>query len=139
DREQTTVLHVMNSDGSNCHQISFDMSHDRNPTVLSTGEILYSRWDHVGDRNQFTIFKINPDGTNLFIVYGAHSPGNSYLHPREMKDGRVMSTVMPLSKTREGGSIEIIDITHFSDIDSHLDGGTPPPPNQLGEVAGQFQ
>src|SRR5262249_21257884 len=78
DREQTAVLHVMNSDGTNCHQISFDQSHDRNPTVLSNGQILYSRWDHVGDRNQFTIFSVNPDGTNLFVVYGAHSPGNSY-------------------------------------------------------------
>src|SRR6266849_4310351 len=29
DREQTAVLHVMDSDGKNCHQISFDQSHDR--------------------------------------------------------------------------------------------------------------
>ncbi len=139
EREATTALHVMDNDGKNCKQISFNQSHDRNPTVLSTGEIMFARWDHVGERNQFSIFKINPDGTNPFIVYGAHSPGNSYLHPREMQDGRVLSTVMPLSRTREGGSLEVIDITHFSDIDSHLDTGSSPPPNQLGEVAGQFQ
>ena len=139
EREQVTALHVMNSDGSNCKQISFNQSHDRNPTVLATGEIMYSRWDHVGARNQFTIFKINPDGTNPFPVYGAHSPGNSYLHPREMADGRVLSTVMPLSRTREGGSLEIIDPVHYSDNDSQNDGGPTPPPNQLGQTAGQFQ
>jgi Hydrazine synthase alpha subunit middle domain/WD40-like Beta Propeller Repeat len=139
EREQVTTLHVMNADGSNCKQISFNQSHDRNPTVLSSGEIMYSRWDHIGERNQFSIFKINPDGTNPFIVYGAHSPGNSYLHPREMADGRVLSTVMPLSRTREGGSLEIIDIAHYSDIDSQNDGGPTPPPNQLGQIAGQFQ
>ena len=132
DREQTTVLHVMNSDGSNCRQISFDQSHDRNPTVLSTGEILYSRWDHVGDRNQFTVFKVNPDGTNLFVVYGAHSPGNSYMQPREMPDGHLIATLMPLSRTREGGSLEIIDYKNFSDIDQP---GSNAPANQ----GGQFQ
>jgi len=130
DREQTTVLHVMNSDGSNCRQISFDQSHDRNPTVLSTGEILYSRWDHVGDRNQFTVFKVNPDGTNLFVVYGAHSPGNSYMQPREMPDGHLIATLMPLSRTREGGSLEIIDYKNFSDIDQP---GSNAPANQRGQ------
>ena len=137
EREAVTALHVMDADGTNCRQISFNQSHDRNPTVLQTGEIMFSRWDHVGRRNQFSIFKINPDGTNPFIVYGAHGPGNSYLHPREMQDGRVVSTLMPLSGTREGGSIEIIDITNYSDINAP--GTASPPPNQLGETAGQFQ
>jgi len=135
EREQTTVLHVMNSDGSNCHQISFDQSHDRNPTVLSNGQIMYSRWDHVGERNQFTIFSVNPDGTNLFVVYGAHSPGNSYMQPRELPDGRLIATLMPLSRTREGGSLEIIDHKNYGDIDQPGDNA---PANQLGRRAGQF-
>ena len=135
EREQTTVLHVMNSDGSNCRQISFDQSHDRNPTVLSNGQILYSRWDHVGERNQFTIFSVNPDGTNLFVVYGAHSPGNSYMQPRELPDGRLIATLMPLSRTREGGSLEIIDHTNYADVDQP---GSNAPANQLGRQAGQF-
>jgi hypothetical protein len=137
EREAVTAVHVMNSDGTNCRQISFNQSHDRNPIVLRSGEIMFSRWDHVGERNQFTIFKVNPDGTNLFVVYGAHSPGNSYLHPREMPDGRLISTTMPLSGTREGGSLEIIDANNYSDRDAP--GTSNPPPNQLGEIAGQFQ
>ena len=115
ERERTAVLHVMNSDGSNCRQISFNQSHDRNPTVLQTGEIMYSRWDHVGQRNQFSIFFTNPDGTNLFVQYGAHSPGNSFLHPREMLDGRVISSLMPLSGTREGGALMLIDVKNYSE------------------------
>jgi hydrazine synthase alpha subunit-like protein/WD40 repeat protein len=136
DREQTAVLHVMESDGKNCRQISFDQSHDRNPTVLSSGEILYSRWDHVGERNQFTIFKTNPDGTNLFVVYGAHSPGNSYMQPREMPDGHLIATLMPLSRTREGGSLEIIDYKNYSEVDEPGDNA---PLNMLGQAAGQAQ
>lgn len=115
ERERVTALHVMNADGANCRQISYNQSHDRNPTVLQTGEIMYSRWDHVGGRNQFSIFFSNPDGTNLFVLYGAHSPGNSYLHPRELPNGQVISTLMPLSRTREGGALMQIDIGNYSE------------------------
>ena len=115
ERERTTTLHVMDGDGRNCRQISVNQSHDRNPTVLQSGEIMYSRWDHVGERNQFSIFFTNPDGTNLFVFYGAHSPGNSYLHPRELPNGQVISTLMPLSGTNEGGALMQIDIRNFSE------------------------
>jgi len=115
ERERVTALHVMNSDGTDCRQISYNQSHDRNPTVLQTGEVMYSRWDHVGGRNQFSIFFTNPDGTNLFVLYGAHSPGNSYLHPRELPGGQVISTLMPLSRTREGGALMQIDIGNYSE------------------------
>lgn len=137
EREVVTVLHVMSNTGGNIKQISFNQSHDRNPTVLSTGEIMYARWDHVGNRNQFSIFKINPDGTDFFVLYGAHSPGNSYLHSREMPDGRVISSLMPLSGTREGGSLEIIDIQNYSENDEPAT--SPGPVNQLGSRSGQFQ
>mgnify|MGYP005842982655 CR=1 FL=1 len=115
ERERVTTLHVMNADGSNCRQISFNQSHDRNPTVLQTGEIMYSRWDHVGTRNQFSVFFTNPDGTNMFVLYGAHSPGNSFLHPREMPNGRMISSLMPLSGTREGGALMEIDVQNYSE------------------------
>ena len=132
ERERVTALHVMNSDGTNCRQISYNQSHDRNPTVLQTGEIMYSRWDHVGGRNQFSIFFTNPDGTNLFVLYGAHSPGNSYLHPREMPNGKVLSSLMPLSRTREGGALMEIDISNYSE-------NCEPAPGVASGCNGQYQ
>ncbi|HET8708509.1 MAG TPA: hypothetical protein VFM46_19530, partial [Pseudomonadales bacterium] len=121
EREPVITLHVMNADGSNVHQISFNQSHDRNPTVLSSGKILFSRWDHVGGKNKFTIFTTNPDGTGLFTFYGAFS-GNSFLHPREMEDGRLVSDLMPLSGTHEGGAVMLIDVQKYSE-------STEPDPN----------
>ncbi len=115
DREQSTVLHVMNADGTNVHQISANQSHDRNPTVLMNGKILFARWDHQGARNHFPMFTVNPDGTGLFIDYGAFSPGNSFLHPREMPNSKVMSDLMPLSGTHEGGALMGVDVLNFSD------------------------
>jgi hypothetical protein len=137
ERQPATVLHTMNADGTDCKQISFNQSHDRNPTVLTSGQIMYSRWDHVGGRNQFSIFTINPDGTQAFIKYGAHDLDDIYLNPREMPDGRLVSTYMPLSRTREGGSLEIIDAENYSA--NNMPGGTTSPANQLGVTEGQFQ
>ena len=125
ERERAILLHVMNSDGTGLDQISFNQSHDRNPTVLSTGEIMFARWDHVGNRNHFPIFFTNPDGTNIFVQYGAFSPGNSFLHPREMPDGRVLSSLMPLSGTTEGGALMAIDIKECSESSS-CDPNAPP-------------
>ncbi|MDW3094867.1 MAG: hypothetical protein R8G33_04255 [Gammaproteobacteria bacterium] len=115
EREQTIALHVFDPITQEITQISFNQSHDRNATVLKTGEIMYSRWDHFANRNHFPVFFANPDGTNLFVEYGAFSPGNSFLHPREMQDGRVMTSLMPLSGTNEAGAIMLLDVKNYSD------------------------
>src|SRR6266446_5661001 len=48
--EPAFVLEVMNPYGSpegpKIHQISFNQSHDRDATVLASGRVLWSRWDH---------------------------------------------------------------------------------------------
>lgn len=110
--EEAHVLHIMAFDGSNIKQISFGQSHDRNPVPAADGTILFSRWDHAGNRNRYSIYKVNPDGSNLHVVYGAHSsPPNtevSFLHPRPMQDGRIMSTMMPITGTSLGGALAII-------------------------------
>jgi hypothetical protein len=120
ERERVLNLHTMAADGSAIVQISVNQSHDRNPVVKANGDIMFARWEHVGPRNRFAIFKSKPDGTDMFVLYGAHSPGNSFLHPREMdpsgpfKD-HLASTLMSLSGTREGGALMLIDVKNFSE------------------------
>lgn len=115
EREEALLLHVLSPNTQEIEQISFNQSHDRNPTVLKDGRIMFSRWEHVGNRNHFPIFTVNPDGTNMFVMYGAFSPGNSFLHPREMKSGHIMSSLMPLSETDEGGPIMSINTIGYSE------------------------
>lgn len=120
ERERVLNLHTMDPEGGAITQISVNQSHDRNPVVRSNGEIMFSRWEHVGPRNRFAIFKSKQDGTDMFVLYGAHSPGNSFLHPREMDPngryrGQVASSLMSLSGTREGGALMLIDIENFSE------------------------
>ena len=48
ERERVLNLHTMDNDGGNITQISFNQSHDRNPVVRPNGDIMFSRWEHVG-------------------------------------------------------------------------------------------
>jgi hypothetical protein len=120
ERERVFNLHAMSATGTNIRQISFNQSHDRNPIVRPNGDIMFSRWDHVGGRNHFKIFRMKPDGTDLFVLYGSHSEGNSFLHPRDMDPngqyaGFVASDLMPLSRTQEGGGLMFIDVANYSE------------------------
>src|SRR5690606_12560704 len=60
--EPAFVLHVMDEDGENLKQISFNQSHDLDPTVLDDGRILFSRWDRAGTVNGIHLYTMNPDG-----------------------------------------------------------------------------
>ncbi|MGZ5891272.1 MAG: HzsA-related protein [Caldimonas sp.] len=130
ERERVFNLHTADNDGANITQISFNQSHDRNPTVRPNGDIMFSRWDHVAGRNHFKIFRAKPDGTDLFVLYGAHSPGNSFLHPRDMDPkgkfkGFVASDLMPLSRTHEGGGLVFIDAANYSEENTPANAGVP--------------
>lgn len=125
------LLHVMNDDGSDIHQISFNQSHDLNPTVLENGKILFNRWDNMGSRNAFNLYTINPDGTALNNVYGSHSHNTGtnnanvqFTQARERPDGRIMSILRPSTGTFSGGDIILIDIKNFSDADQKLTNST---------------
>jgi len=120
EREQVSNIHTMDPNGGNIQQISFNQSHDRNPVVRDDGTIMYSRWDHVGGRNRFTVFTTKPDGTGLFVLYGAHDEVNSFLHPRDMDPsgpykGFIVTDAMPLDRTQEGGALMFINAADYTE------------------------
>jgi hypothetical protein len=141
ERQVVFNLHTMALDGSRVQQISFNQSHDRNPTIRPDGNIMFSRWEHVADRNRFAVFTVKPDGTNMFVFYGAHSAGNSYLHPRDMDPkgayaGKVVSDLMPLSRTQEGGSLRMLDVSNYSEDNTPANSSVPPVGGQV-EITAQ--
>lgn len=123
ERRNSPLLHVADRapDGRlvNIRRISFNQSHDTNPFVHSSGKVIYSRWEHLGDPNKFPLFVINPDGTRPFVMYGNHSPQQSgsrvFLEPRELSDGGIICSVMERNSPFEGGAIAIIDISKSDD------------------------
>ena len=130
ERERVMNLHTMATDGSGIQQISFNQSHERNPVIRPNGDIMFARWEHVADRNRFAVFRSKPDGTDMFVLYGAQSPGNSFLHPRDMDPrgrypGQLVSTLMPLSGTQEGGSLLLVDAARYSENNTPANTSVP--------------
>ena len=140
ERERVLNLHTMDAQGGKITQISFNQSHDRNPVVRPNGDIMFSRWEHVGPRNRFAIFRTKPDGTDMFVLYGAQSPGNSFLHPRDMDPsgkykGFVASSLMSLSGTKEGGSLMFIDAANYSEQNTPANSNVPTAGGQVEMTA----
>jgi hypothetical protein len=118
--EPAFVLHVMDGDGANLRQISFNQSHDFEPTVLDDGRVLFSRWDNAGTVNGVHLYRMNPDGSELELLYGAEShltgTGQSevqFIGARELPDGRIMAIARPAVHPELGGDVIIIDTPTF--------------------------
>ncbi len=69
------VLYVMDGDGKNIRQLSFDQEHDWCPAVMNNGRVLYSRWEYTDTphSNARLLFHMNPDGTGQMEYYGSNS------------------------------------------------------------------
>ncbi|MET0984618.1 MAG: hypothetical protein ABW034_04340 [Steroidobacteraceae bacterium] len=120
NREPAFVLHVMRDDGSELRQISFNQSHDRDPAVLANGQIVFSRWDNASGNNEFNLYRMNPDGRGIELLYGKHSHATGtdnaiiqFLDPRPMPDGRTLVIARPFTGTEEGGDLLVIDTERF--------------------------
>jgi hypothetical protein len=126
--EPAAVLHVMNGDGSNIHQISFNQSQDRDPTVLANGRVMWSRWDDAPGKDGMHLYSANPDGTDMQLLYGAnsHATGTTadglnnstieFVKTHEMQDGRILALVRPYtyaSVNDTGGDLIIIDTANY--------------------------
>lgn len=125
-------LHVMNDDGSGVTQISFNQSHDMDPTVLMNGKIVFSRWDNYS-RDLINLYQINPDGTGLEILYGmsSHNTGSvdsngmvgtvELISPRQVEDGRLIAKLKSDQTISLGGELVFIDWQNFIDINQPTD------------------
>src|SRR5262245_51289878 len=120
---EALALHVMNDDGSDIHQISFNQSHDLDPSVLDDGRVVYSRWDNIAGRNRISLYTMNPDGTAQSLLYGVHSHDTGpsgelidFLRPQELPDGRLLVALRsPSPQTHLGGAPIAIDTAAFID------------------------
>jgi len=139
DNEFAFNLHVMDGDGNNIKQVSFNQSHDLDPSVLSNGQIVYSRWDHNQSNDAVNLYRMNPDGSNNELLYGqqSHDTGANgetiqFAQPREVEDGRIMVLARPFTGTEGGGELVFIDTPQYLE-------NTQPTKDNIGILSGPAQ
>jgi len=132
-------LHVMNDDGTDIRQVTFNQSHDLDPSVLGNGQVVFSRWDRNGGNNAVDLYRMNPDGSNLELLYGkqSHDTGTNgatiqFLQPRETEDGRTMVLARPFTDTEGGGELIVIDTPQYLE-------NTQPTSANIGVLTGPAQ
>ena len=114
-QQEAFVLHVMDDDGQNIKQITYNQSHDLQPNLLDDGRIVFVRWDNAGRRNHLSLYTVNPDGTGLAPLYGYHSEDAqlSFTQPREMPDGRLLVMLKERESRHWGGAMVAINSADF--------------------------
>ena len=117
-----SVLHIMDSDGSDLSQISYNQSHDLDPIVLPNGKILFSRWDQVDGNKGINLYQLNADGSDLSLMYGRHSHNSvaglddvQYANTSVTPQGQVLLGINSFSTPLFGTQYLSIDIDGFVD------------------------
>ena len=120
---EASVLHVMDANGSDITQISFNQSHDIDPLVMPNGKILFTRWDQAAGDKGMHLYQMNPDGSELEIVYGRHSHdlnGDNvhFVQSRVTPDGQVLAAVREYTRDTLGGNYYRLDVQNYIDNDT---------------------
>jgi len=134
DEERETpafVLHVMDEDGGNIQQITFNQSHDLDPLVAEDGTIIFSRWDNAGQTrdNGVNLYRVNPDGTGLEYLYGRNSHDSvsdateiQYLQPRLTDNGTLLVQLRPFETSDYASVFAEIAVDEYVEADVRIDG-----------------
>jgi Hydrazine synthase alpha subunit middle domain len=124
------VLHSMKDDGTDIQQLTYNQSHDLQPTIMQDGRVLYTRWDQSGVDN-LSFYTANIDGTNVERHYGYFSlnqpaaTGQADLHlfrPQQLLDGRIAAIIKPEGGLL-GGDMVVIDSLNFIENTQPLPAG----------------
>jgi len=108
----TYTLHRMDASGDNVRTLSLHETNEWNPSVLSDGRIVYSRWDYV-DRSAahfHGLWVSNPDGGNPQVLFGNYTKRiSACFQPRAIPGSKRIVFVAGAHHSPIGGSLVVLD------------------------------
>ena len=112
--DKVANLFIMDADGTNVRQLTFDQDHDWCPTVLNNGRVLYTRWEYSDTPHYFTrlLFTMNPDGTNQAAYYHSNSywPNSTfYARPIPGHPTKVVAVISGHHGVQRMGELVVFD------------------------------
>ncbi|PCJ44004.1 MAG: hypothetical protein COA99_07545 [Moraxellaceae bacterium] len=131
---RTFNLHILGSDRDIgfVKQITFNLSHDFNPSLTADGQVLFSRWDNMGSTDSVSIYRMNPDGSAMELLFGHNSPNIGvdttqtirYTRPKALGGGRVLVQLRSDSDQLPQLQLAVLDVDNFIDDGVVVDGGS---------------
>ena len=114
------LLHTVKDDGTDIQQLSYNQSHDIQPTVMPDGRLLFMRWQGTGQNARLSFYTANPDGTDVQRYFGDQSlneePAETMteaprlFRPQVLADGRIAAIYMQ-NGLQLGGDMVVVDGT----------------------------
>lgn len=127
---------------------SQNLSHTFNPFRLKSGQVGYSRWEHLENINDSKLFAMNPDCTQMIALSGQHDkPANSLVQVVETQEANVFVAVATSREaTIQAGALVRIDARAKSNDQLHdeerstYDSLTPAvPTGEEGSSVGRYR
>lgn len=112
------LLHSVKDDGTDIQQMTYNQSHDIQPTVMPNGRLLFMRWQGTGQNERLSFYTSNPDGTDIQRYFGYTSlnlePGDNMaeaprlFRPQVLPDGRIAAIYLQ-NALQLGGDMVVVD------------------------------
>ena len=122
ERRTTLQLGSIAVDGSDLQLYSRNLSHRITSTVMHTGEVLFTQWDHLDEMNAGQLVRMNPDGTRVREAFGKEGTGitNSYYKAVEAAPGRVIAIGSSRDRTFQSGAILDIRLGETHEVEGEV-------------------
>jgi len=123
--DHALTLHKYDPLSGQIMQISYNQSHDYEPLLMQSGEILYTRQDDIANNNRSSLYRQSTNGANTRLVYGYQSqntvanggPG-LITNKREALNGNLIAILSDqnIEPNTLGGDLVEIDINNYIDL-----------------------
>jgi hypothetical protein len=136
ERATTSQLGRVNVDGTGMELGPRNLSHRRTPSLASDGRVIFTQWDHLGERNEANLMFVNQDMEELREGFGKEGTqaANSHLKPVEISPGRFVVIATARDRTVQAGAIADVRLGDVVNQD-----GVVSAPNNQSEAHATFR